>query len=73
MTTQMKAVDYYFLLVVFTLLLNAVLSFATFMFNLDRKHGSERVKGISQNTHTILQNIRTYHIYKIAPNVQKRV
>ena len=55
------------------MLLNAVLSFATFMFNLDRKHGSERVKGISQNTHTILQNIRTYHIYKIAPNVRKKV
>ena len=44
-TTQMKALDEYFLMVVFTLLLNEVHVFAIFMFNLDREtHGSERVK-----------------------------
>ena len=35
-TTQMKAVDEYFLMVVFTLLLNRVHVFGNFMFNLDR-------------------------------------
>ena len=37
----MKALDEYFLMVVFTLLLNGVHVFANFLFNLDR-HGSER-------------------------------
>ena len=36
-TTQMKALDEYFLMVVFTLLLNRVHVFAIFMFNLDRE------------------------------------
>ena len=36
-TTQMKALDEYFLMVVLTLLLNAVHLFAIFMFNLTRK------------------------------------
>ena len=36
-TTQMKALDEYFLMVVFTLLLNRVHVFANFMFNLDRE------------------------------------
>ena len=39
-TTQMKALKEYFLMVVFMLLLNRVNVFAIFMFNLD----SERVK-----------------------------
>ena len=44
-TAQMKALDEFFLLVVFTLLLNGVRVFAIFMFNLKtEKHGSERVK-----------------------------
>ena len=36
-TTQMKALDEYFLMAVFTLLLNRVDVFAIFMFNLDRE------------------------------------
>ena len=36
-TTQMKALDEYFLVVVFTLLLNRVHVFANFMFNSSRK------------------------------------
>ena len=41
----MKALDEFFLLVVFTLLLNGVRVFAIFMFNLKaEKHGSDRVK-----------------------------
>ena len=36
-TTQMKALDEYFLMVVFPLLLNRVHVFAIFMFNLDRE------------------------------------
>ena len=36
-TTQMKALDEYFLMVLATLLLNRVLIFAICMFNLDRK------------------------------------
>ena len=40
-TIQMKALDEYFPMVVFTLLLNRVHIFAIFMFNL--KLGSERV------------------------------
>ena len=36
-TTQMKALDEYFLMVVFTLLLNTVHVFASFMLNLDRE------------------------------------
>ena len=36
-STQMKALDEYFLMVVFTLLLNKVHVFANFMFNLDRE------------------------------------
>ena len=36
-TTQMKALDEYFLMVVFTLLLNRVNVFTNFMFNLNRK------------------------------------
>ena len=40
----MKALNKYFLMVVFTLLLNKVNVFANFMFNLDREeHGSETV------------------------------
>ena len=35
-TTQMKALDEYFLMVVFTLLLNRVHVFAILVFNLDR-------------------------------------
>ena len=35
-TTQMKALDEYFSMVVVTLLLNRVHVFANFMFNLDR-------------------------------------
>ena len=35
-TTQMKALAEYFLIVVFTLLLNRVHVFAIFMFNLNR-------------------------------------
>ena len=37
MTTQMKDLDEYFLMVMFTLLLNRVHVFAIFMFNLDRE------------------------------------
>ena len=41
----MKALDDFFLLVVFTLLLNGVRVFGIFMFNMKaEKHGSERVK-----------------------------
>ena len=36
-TNQMKALDEYFLVVVFTLLLNRVNVFAIFMFNSDRE------------------------------------
>ena len=36
-TTQMKALDEYFLMVVFMLLLNRVHILANFMFNLDRE------------------------------------
>ena len=36
-TTQMKALDKYFLMVVFTLLLNTVHVFTNFMFSLDRE------------------------------------
>ena len=36
-TTQMKALDEYFLMVVFPLVLNRVHVFAKFVFNLDRK------------------------------------
>ena len=36
-TTQMKALDEYFLMVVFTLLLNRVHVFANFMLNLDKE------------------------------------
>ena len=36
-TTQMKALDEYFLMVVFTLLLNTVNVFANFMFNMNRE------------------------------------
>ena len=36
-TTQMKALDEYFLMVVFTLLLNTVHIFANFVFNLNRE------------------------------------
>ena len=36
-TTQMKALDEYFLMVVFTLLLNRVHVFTISMFNLDRE------------------------------------
>ena len=36
-TTQMKALDEYFLMVVFMLLLNRVRVFADFMFNLNRE------------------------------------
>ena len=36
-TTQMKALDQYVLVVVFTLLLNRLHAFANFMFNLDRE------------------------------------
>ena len=36
-TTQMKALDEYFLMVVLTLLLNRVHVFAVFMFYLDRE------------------------------------
>ena len=37
-TTQMKALDEYFLMVVFTLLLNRLHVFAIFMFNLVREN-----------------------------------
>ena len=37
-TTQMKALDEYFLMVVFTLLLNRVHVFANFMFNFDQRN-----------------------------------
>ena len=40
----MKALDEYFLMVVFTLLLKRVHVFAIFMFNLAEKDGSERDK-----------------------------
>ena len=40
-TTQMKALDEYFLMVVFTLLLNRVHVFANLIFNSTEKHGSE--------------------------------
>ena len=36
-TTQMKALHEYFLVVVFTLLLNRLHVFANFIFNLDRE------------------------------------
>ena len=36
-TTQMKALDKYFLVVVFTLLLNRLHVFAIFMLNVDRE------------------------------------
>ena len=36
-TTQMKALDEYFLIVVFTYLLNTVHGFANFEFNLNRE------------------------------------
>ena len=36
-TTQTKALEEHFLMVVFTLLLNRVHVFANFMFNLDRE------------------------------------
>ena len=36
-TTQMKALDEYFLMVLVTLFLNRVHVFAIFMFNLDRE------------------------------------
>ena len=36
-TTQIKALDEYFLMVVFTLLLNTVQVFANFMFHLNRE------------------------------------
>ena len=36
-TSQMKALDEYFLVVVFTLLLNRVHVFENFMFNFDRE------------------------------------
>ena len=36
-TTQMKALDEYFLVVAFTLLQNIVHDFANFMFNLNRE------------------------------------
>ena len=36
-TTQMKALDEYFLMVVFVFLLNRVHDFANFVFNLDRE------------------------------------
>ena len=36
-TTQMKALDEYFLMVVFMLLFNGVHDFANFMFNFDRE------------------------------------
>ena len=44
-TTQMKALEKYFLMVVFTLLLNRVHVFAIVVFNLDRK--SLTVKGLN--------------------------
>ena len=47
-TTHMKALNEYFLLVVFTLFLNRLFVFAIFMFNLDKKHGRERVKSFSK-------------------------
>ena len=40
-TTQMEALDEYFLMVVFTLLLNRVNVFANFMFYLDRETGQK--------------------------------
>ena len=42
-TTQMKALDEYFLMVLFVLLLKRVHVFAIFMFNLDGETCSERV------------------------------
>ena len=44
-TTQMKALDEYFLMVVFTLLLNRVHDFTHFMFNLNRETWQWTVKG----------------------------
>ena len=42
-STQMKALDEYFLMVVFTLLLNGLYVLAIFIFNWTEKHGSEWV------------------------------
>ena len=77
-TTQMKALNEYFLMVVFTLLLNRVHVFAIFMFNFDRKkHGSQRVNKIRWNTShceneqartTLETALRTYkhvHVIKV--------
>ena len=59
-TTQMKALDEYFLTVVFTLLLNRlhVVFLAIFMFNLNRTKGSKRVKNSDQPV--IVQDIAFY-------------
>ena len=53
----MKALDEYFLMAVFTLLLNSVHVFANFMFNVDRNTWQQRVKvhyyaSVSGHDHT---------------------
>ena len=42
-TTQMKALDEYFQMVAFTLLLNTVHVFVNFMFHFQNRHGTERL------------------------------
>ena len=54
-TTQMKALDDYFLMVLFTLLLNRVNVFLQFLCLIwTEKHGSEGVKGSSLHTRPLL-------------------
>ena len=50
----MKALDKYFLMVVFTLLQNRVHVFANFMFNFgQRNNGNERIKTLSLQKQTV--------------------
>ena len=57
MTTQIKALDEYFLMVVFTLVLNRLLVFAIVMFNLDRETA---LKGLKTKEHNNNNNNNLY-------------
>ena len=51
----MKALDEYFLMVVFTLLLNTVHVFAIFLLTLDREIGSSEMEKLYANIHHLDQ------------------
>ena len=54
----MKALDEYFVMVVFTLFLNTVHVFANFVFNWTEKHGSERDKHMLQKSESISEGFK---------------